>query len=68
MAATVWNRDFWEQSRDGNPYLYSSPNWLVWEALNRLEVEGVRVISARMSRGYAVRVKTADGERMVKVL
>ena len=68
MAAAVWSRDWWEQAKDKNPYLYSSETWLVWEAINRLEGEGVRVVSARMSRGYTVRVKTEAGERLIKVL
>ena len=68
MGISVWHRSFWEQSRNENPYLWSSPNWMVWEAMNRLEAEGVRVVSARMSRGYTVRVTTMVGERMLKVL
>ena len=68
MAVEIWKRDFWEQSQTKNPHLWSSACWLVWEAMNQCESAGDRVISARMSRGYRVRVQTIRGERMVKVL
>lgn len=68
MAAEIYRRDFWEQTKDRNPHLWSSADWLVWEAMNRLEHEGIRVISARMSRGYTVRVQTESGEQMLKIL
>jgi hypothetical protein len=67
MAATVYPRDFWERCRDKNPHLWSSEHWHIWEAMAQVEGEGVRVVSARMSRGFAVRVMTETGERMVRV-
>ena len=66
MAAKVYERAFWEQTRGENPHLWSSEHWFIWEAMDQAEREGVRVVSARMSRGFAVRVMTEDGERIVR--
>ena len=58
-----------------NPYIWSSPAWLGWEAGYALRgLSGVK--SARMSRGFSVRVETRhnttirvafDGKKLDKV-
>ena len=68
MAAKVYDRAFWERTRGENPYLWSSEHWFIWEAMDQVERESVRVVSARMSRGFAVRVMTEAGERLVRVI
>lgn len=68
MAAEIYKREHWSDHKDKNPHLYSSVYWMVWEAMRQVEEKGSRVISARMSRGYTVRVMTERGEIFIKVL
>lgn len=43
-----------------NPYLFSSPCWMAWEA--GYELRGMSdIISVHSSRGYSVRVATREG-------
>ena len=52
---------------DTNPYIWSSNNWLMWEA-GRVWVMSCRSepVMARKSRGYTARVNTCANEWIVK--
>lgn len=53
-------------AHDVNPYIWSSTNWMLWEA-GRLWTTGGRSepVMARKSRGYTARVETADNAFLV---
>jgi hypothetical protein len=49
-----------------NPYLWSSDNWLAYDAGYVFAKRGASTpIKARKSRGYSVRVETAGGNEFV---
>lgn len=55
---------------DKNPYIWSSTNWMVFETGQHWQNcgfgrHGHRVVLARKSRGYSVRVETADAAFLV---
>jgi len=54
-------------AHDTNPYIWSSNDWLMWEA-GRLWVMGGRSepVMARKSRGYTARINTCANEWVVK--
>jgi hypothetical protein len=54
-------------AHDVNPHIWSSNNWLLWEA-GRLWVVSVRSepMMARKSRGYTARIDTHANEWIVK--
>jgi hypothetical protein len=51
-----------------NPYLWSSPNWMAWEAIHRAHLRGLTVIDAWCGRGCAVNIRTPDSVTSVNVL
>jgi hypothetical protein len=51
---------------DKNPYIWSSTNWMLWESGCLWAVGGrSEPVIARKSRGYTVRVETADNAFVV---
>ena len=56
-------------THDVNPYIWSSTNWMLWEA-GRLWATGGRSepVMARKSRGYTARVNTCANEWVVKFI
>jgi hypothetical protein len=56
---------------DKNPYIWSSTNWMVFETGQHWQNcgfgrHGHRVVLARKSRGYSVRVNTCANEWAIK--
>jgi hypothetical protein len=54
-------------THDANPHIWSSNDWLMWEAGRVWVISGrSEPMMARKSRGYSVRVNTCANEWIVK--